>query len=63
MPFLCITMLTARDVGYRVVHFGAVAAITTSGETGKFGPPERFKARLAAGQPVEGWRAYSEAAA
>ncbi|MEE8499445.1 MAG: AMP-binding protein, partial [Kiloniellales bacterium] len=63
VPIPCITMLTARDVGYRVAHSGAVAAITTSEETGKFGAPERFKARLAVGRPVAGWSAYAETAA
>lgn len=63
VPIPCITMLSERDVAYRVDHAGAVAAITTGEETGKFHAPERLKARLALGQPVEGWSAYTETAA
>ena len=37
VPIPCITMLTGRDVAWRVRHSGASAAITMSGETSKFG--------------------------
>ena len=36
VPIPCITMLTGKDVAYRVHHSGARAAITLSEETGKF---------------------------
>ena len=36
VPIPCITMLTAKDVAYRVHHSGARAAITLSEETSKF---------------------------
>ena len=36
VPIPCITMLTGRDVAWRVRHSGASAAITMSGETSKF---------------------------
>ena len=58
IPIPCITMLTERDVGYRVRHSGAVAAITLSGETGKFADAPAFKARIAIGPPCAGWEPW-----
>lgn len=63
VPIPCITMLTERDVAFRVEHSGAVAAITTCTETGKFRDAGRFKARLAVGAAAAGWNAYDETAA
>ena len=57
IPIPCITMLTERDVAYRVEHSGATAAITTSAETGKFGNAAAFKARIALGPQRAGWDA------
>ena len=48
VPIPCITMLTGRDVAWRVRHSGASAAITLSEETPKFGA---FGAFAAAGTP------------
>ena len=36
VPIPCITMLTEKDVSYRVHHSGAVGAITTIAEVEKF---------------------------
>ena len=36
IPIPCIDMLTAKDIGYRVAHSGAVAAVTTAANTAKF---------------------------
>ena len=58
IPIPCITMLTERDVAYRIDHSGATAAITTSAETGKFGDAAAFKAQLALGPPRAGWDAW-----
>ena len=58
IPIPCITMLTERDVDYRVRHSGAVAAITLSGETAKFGSAATFKARIALGPPCAGWETW-----
>ena len=58
VPIPCITMLTARDVAYRVGHSGAVAAITLSAETAKFGGAAAFKARIAVGPPRAGWETW-----
>ena len=55
IPIPCITMLTERDVAYRVRHSGATAAIATSAETGKFDDSAAFKARIALGSPRAGW--------
>ena len=60
VPIPCITMLTERDVGYRVRHSGAVAAITLGGETGKFADAASFKARIAVGSPSAGWETWQD---
>ena len=60
VPIPCITMLTDRDLAFRIEHAGAVAAITTSAETGKFPGQARFKARLAVGEAIAGWSGYGE---
>jgi acetyl-CoA synthetase len=50
----CVTMLTARDLGYRVADCGATAVITTAGEVTKFdGLPERM-IRVSIGAAI-GW--------
>ena len=64
IPIPCITMLTERDLAYRVRHSGATAAITSSGETAKFagagkpGAADAFKARIALGPPCAGWESW-----
>ena len=60
VPIPCITMLTERDVAYRVGHSGAVAAITLSEETGKFADASSFKARIAVGPPRAGWDTWQD---
>ena len=63
IPIPCITMLTERDVDYRVRHSGAVAAITLGAETGKFADAAAFKARIAVGSPSAGWEAWQDTGA
>ena len=58
VPIPCITMLTERDVAYRVEHSGAVAVIAVAGDTGKFGDASRFRARIAVGSPGPGWESW-----
>ena len=60
VPIPCITMLTERDVAYRVRHSGAVAAITSSDETAKFAGAgaAAFRARIAVGAPCAGWETW-----
>ena len=70
VPIPCITMLTGRDVAWRVRHSGASAAITMSGETSKFGASGTpaaagkpaasgaFKARIALGPSCPGWEPW-----
>ena len=64
VPIPCITMLTGRDVAWRVRHSGASAAITMSGETSKFGAAGMpaasgaFKARIALGPSCPGWEPW-----
>ena len=58
VPIPCITMLTERDVAWRVEHSGAVAAITVDGETVKFAGAASFRARIAVGSPRPGWETW-----
>jgi acyl-coenzyme A synthetase/AMP-(fatty) acid ligase len=61
VPIPCITMLTEKDVSYRVCHSGAVGAITTIAEAGKFEAcGASFKARLAIGGSGAGWHDYKD---
>ena len=60
VPIPCITMLTAKDVAYRVHHSGARAAITLSEETSKFRGLDGVDIKVAIGAPVDGWRSYDE---
>lgn len=55
VPIPCVTMLTAKDIGYRLEHSGAVAAVTTRHEVGKF--PTDLPVRLSVGE-VEGWDSF-----
>ncbi len=52
VPIPCIDMLTEKDVAYRVAFSGAVAAITTAANTGKF--TSALRARFAVGG-APGW--------
>ena len=63
VPIPCITMLTERDVDYRVRHSGAVAAITLSEETGKFAGAPVLKARIAIGPARAGWETWEDTGA
>ena len=53
VPIPCITMLTGRDVAWRVGHSGASAAITLSEETPKFGAAGTLAAAGTPGAAVE----------
>jgi acyl-coenzyme A synthetase/AMP-(fatty) acid ligase len=63
VPIPCITMLTERDLGYRVRHSGAVAAITVRDEIHKFADAGAFRARLSVGGEASGWHDYATALA
>ena len=58
VPIPCITMLTERDIAYRVTHSGAAAAITLGEETEKFGDVSGFRARIAVGHARPGWETW-----
>lgn len=60
VPIPCITMLTQKDVAYRVRHSGAIAAITLSEETDKYQGLDGVGIRIAIGGPVAGWVSYGE---
>ncbi len=64
VPIPCITMLTEKDVSYRVRHSGAVGAITMIAEVHKFEAcGASFKARLAIGGSGAGWHDYKDVGA
>ena len=65
VPIPCITMLTARDVDYRVQHAGALAAITLHAQAHKFEAAAGFKACLGVGdgEPAPGWSDFRDACA
>ena len=56
VPIPCITMLTEKDVAYRVAHSGAVAVVTTRENTGKFDPSAGFRLRLSVGGGAGPWQ-------
>jgi len=49
----CISMLTERDLAYRVEHSGAVGIVTTADNTDK--APAGLNVRIAVGGGPEGW--------
>jgi len=59
VPIPCITMLTEKDIAYRMDHSGAAAVITTTAETSKFQTYlPTLTAALAIGGAVAGWTDY-----
>ena len=59
IPIPCIEMLTAKDVGFRVAHSGARAAIAARASADKFGP---LPVRIAVGG-APGWIDFDDALA
>lgn len=55
VPIPCITMLTPKDIAYRVQHAGAVGAIACSADTAKFDGIEALRAKVNVGESVDGW--------
>ncbi|MGY9039999.1 MAG: AMP-binding protein, partial [Rhodobacterales bacterium] len=51
-PIPCVTMLTEKDVSYRLEHSGAVAVVTTAMEVGKVS--DDVPTRLSVGEAA-GW--------
>jgi acyl-coenzyme A synthetase/AMP-(fatty) acid ligase len=62
IPIPCIEMLTPKDIQYRVSDSGAVGAITTAPNCGKFDGMAHFRVRVAIGDAPAGWTAFDEAA-
>jgi acetyl-CoA synthetase len=58
VPVPCITMLTPKDVAYRVHHSDAVAAITTAANAPKFAGLD-LGIRISVGQS-EGWTDFTQ---
>lgn len=61
VPVPCITMLTAKDIAYRIQHSGAVGAITRSDDTGKFAESSALRCRICVGAPPQNWVSVDEA--
>jgi len=60
VPVPCITMLTAKDVEYRVNHSGAVGAISLSEDTAKFAGNDRLKICVSVGNKTDGWHSFDD---
>ena len=63
IPIPCITMLTERDIAYRIEHSGAVAAITTASESSKFGSAPSITVRLSVGGAPGDWFDFKDTTA
>jgi acetyl-CoA synthetase len=61
VPIPCITMLTAKDLAYRVEHAGAVAVIARSEDAAKFESLGGLIARVSVGDAVSSWTPMGEA--
>lgn len=61
VPVPCITMLTAKDVAYRIEHCGAVGAIARSVDTQKFHSPSTLICRICVGDPTPNWISSNQA--
>lgn len=62
IPIPCIEMLTPKDIQYRVTDSGAIGALTTASNCGKFDAVPQVRVRVAVGDAPPGWTAYDEAA-
>lgn len=60
IPIPCVTMLTRKDIDYRLKHSGAVAAVTIASEVGKVS--NDVPVRLCVGQ-ASGWDSFEGAMA
>ena len=60
VPIPCITMLTQKDVAYRVRHSGARAAITLAQETEKFRDLDGLEIKVAVGPVAAGWTPFGD---
>ncbi|MEL6875982.1 MAG: AMP-binding protein, partial [Pseudomonadota bacterium] len=55
VPIPCITMLTPKDLSYRVQHSDALGVITLASESAKFEDIESVRVRISVGKRPEGW--------
>tara|TARA_R110002110_G_scaffold70800_1_gene189500 strand:+ start:30514 stop:32106 length:1593 start_codon:yes stop_codon:yes gene_type:complete len=60
VPIPCITMLTPKDIAYRVQHAQAVGAITRSVDAEKFSGLDTVTVRVAVGDATENWALFDE---
>lgn len=61
VPIPCITMLTAKDIAYRVQQSGAVGVVTRSLDAPKFEGLNSVAVRIGVGIAVQGWCDISQA--
>jgi len=59
----CVTMLTERDLTYRIEHSGAVAVITTAANITKCGAVSAMRARIAVDSDRPDWEDFEKAIA
>ena len=62
VPIPCITMLTEKDVAYRVGHSGAVGVITLAQETHKYQALSDLKVKVCVGASHSDWVDFADAA-
>jgi len=60
VPVPCITMLTEKDVDFRVEQSGATGAITRSDDTSKFAGSPHLKVRVCVGDETDGWVSFKD---
>ena len=63
VPIPAITMLTAKDMAYRVAHSGAAAIVTTRENTQKFDEDAPVRLRISVGGGDRDWLDYATAMA
>lgn len=61
IPIPCITMLTPKDLGYRIEHSSAIAVLTHSSECNKFDEISGLRARLCVGDTPTNWISLNQA--
>lgn len=61
VPIPCITMLTPKDISYRIEHSGAVGVITLAEECEKFAGIQNLPVKICVGEAPAAWRSIEDA--
>lgn len=62
VPIPCITMLTAKDLEYRVAHSGAAGVVARSEDAEKFAEIEGLRVKVSVGKTIDGWTNFEDCA-